>query len=113
MKGRLKGLNSQTKDFLNFSILKQLLEHYSEVLNINEISLQSEILKYHAFTEVDSDLKNMNPEFYPNVMKLINLKNSLPVSTASVERTFSCMNRIKTFKRGKLSDCLLSDILQS
>ena len=92
-----------------FSMMKHIIEHYSDVLTIDEISLQFLYVRYRN-TELLLkliDLKNMNLEFFPNIMKLVNLKNSLSVSTVSFERTFSCVNRINTFKGGKLSDCLL------
>ena len=48
---------------------------------------------------------------YPLVYRLIELALVLPVTTASVERSFSSMNIIKTDLRNKIGDEFLTDSL--
>lgn len=48
---------------------------------------------------------------YPLVYRLLTLVLTLPVTTASVERTFSALALVKTDLRNKLSDQTLSDLV--
>ena len=57
-----------------------------------------------------ASFKALNPQFYPNLMKLVNLKMSLPVSSAEAERSFSMMKTVKTPYRNALTDIRLSDL---
>ncbi|XP_050526839.1 52 kDa repressor of the inhibitor of the protein kinase-like [Daktulosphaira vitifoliae] len=44
-----------------------------------------------------------NSQIYPNVFKLLQIFATLPVSTASNERSFSNLKRIKTYLRNTMS----------
>jgi len=44
-----------------------------------------------------------NKEIYPNVFKLLQILATLPVSTASNERSFSNLKRIKTYLRNSMT----------
>lgn len=46
-------------------------------------------------------LVSCDENFFPNIYKLIKMLCTLPVSTASVERSFSTMKRVKTFLRNR------------
>ena len=57
----------------------------------------------------------------PQVVKLLKLNGVIAVSSASAERSFSCLGRVKSYLRGKMNDnrlgclCRISiqkDILQ-
>ena len=50
-------------------------------------------------------------EMFPNIAKLLSILLCLPVSTASVERSFSAMKTIKTRLRNRLSDTSLSHLM--
>lgn len=53
------------------------------ILGQNDISIQ--------------DLKNIiNAEVYPNLFKLVKVGLTIPISSATWERSFSAMRRIKT-----------------
>lgn len=41
--------------------------------------------------------------FFPNIKRLLHILATLPVSTASVERSFSCLKRIKSFLRNRMA----------
>ena len=47
-----------------------------------------------------------------NLNKIASIGLTIPVSTASVERSFSQMKTIKTRLRNSLSDCSLSDLMR-
>ncbi|KAI6657094.1 Zinc finger MYM-type protein 1-like [Oopsacas minuta] len=92
----LDGLNSTSQKYLKRKTLSKLIAHYGDVLDVNEKLLNAELAKYHMFANSGSRIVTMNPAFYPNLMKLFNLKRSLPVSSAEAERSFSTMKRVKT-----------------
>ena len=46
----------------------------------------------------------------PQISKLVQLISTLPISTASVERSFSCLKRIKSALRNKMSEERLSNL---
>ena len=48
---------------------------------------------------------------YPNLQKVIKLSKTLPVSTATVERGFSCMRRIISNVRNRLTTAHASDLM--
>ena len=49
---------------------------------------------------------------FPERWKLLNIMTALPVSTATVERTFSQMKLIKTHLRNRLSDSNLEHLMK-
>ena len=51
-------------------------------------------------------------EMFPNLNKIASIGLTIPVSTASVERSFSQMKMIKTRLRNSLSDCSLSHLMR-
>ncbi|XP_074290411.1 uncharacterized protein LOC141617134 [Silene latifolia] len=48
---------------------------------------------------------------YPMIYRLICLTLTLPVSTATTERAFSCMNIVKSILRNKMNDEFLDDLM--
>ena len=50
---------------------------------------------------------------FPNLHKMASIGLTIPVSTASVERSFSPTKLIKTRLRNALSDCSLSHLMIS
>ena len=50
---------------------------------------------------------------FPETFKMINILLSLPISTASVERSFSQMKMIKTRLRNRLSDATLVQLMKN
>jgi len=47
---------------------------------------------------------------YPNIKKLLKILSTLPVSTASPERTFSSLRRLKSYLRSTMSNSRLSGL---
>ncbi|KAJ8967093.1 hypothetical protein NQ314_003105 [Rhamnusium bicolor] len=106
----------------NFDSIKPALQFYRNDLNdTNKAILEGEwdlwklkwksyknkndIAKYaiDALNECDKNLR-------PNIYTLLHLLTILPVSTASVERTFSSMKRLKTYLRNKTGEDRLTSL---
>ena len=54
----------------------------------------------------------MHPELLPYIQTVLKIHNTLPVSTATVEKGFSCMNRIITYARNSLFSSLAGDLIR-
>lgn len=63
--------------------------------------------KPHDILEI---LDACDPAFFPSIAYLLQTLATLPVSTATVEKTFSSMKRVKTYLRNKMGDQRLSDL---
>ena len=55
---------------------------------------------------------DMLKAMFPNLNKIASIGLTIPVSTASVERSFSQMKMIKTRLRNSLSDCSVSHLMR-
>ena len=83
-------------------------ENYGKLLDINESALQVEMSRVKfAITEGIY----LVPHIYPNLIKLKTLMNVLPVSTATVERSFSAFGRVMTGSHNKLKSERASDFV--
>ncbi|KAE9521893.1 hypothetical protein AGLY_017700 [Aphis glycines] len=80
------------------------IEHY-KIINIDNMTLKSEMLvvknsgvRILGQNDISiQDLKNIvNAEVYPNLFKLVKVGLTIPISSATWERSFSTMRRIKT-----------------
>ncbi|XP_060868613.1 52 kDa repressor of the inhibitor of the protein kinase-like [Metopolophium dirhodum] len=95
---------------------KQLIETYQDIVdectdsNLNDNLLNGELdLWYTKYSTLTSaELKNKNtievyfqtcPDVYPIISKLLKIFITLPVSTATGERSFSTLRRLKTYLR--------------
>ncbi|XP_022179567.1 uncharacterized protein LOC111040116 [Myzus persicae] len=54
--------------------------------------------------------KNITISTFPNVYKLLNLALTLPISSASCERSFSTMRRINTYIRSTMTQDRFSSL---
>ena len=50
------------------------------------------------------------PEYYPNIKLLLKILSTLPVTTASAERSFSMLRRLKSWLRSTMSDDRLTGL---
>ena len=64
----------------------------------------------HLPSSLTETLKHVNKDLYPNVYAVLSVLLCMPVSTATAERTFSAMRRIKTFLRSSMTDTRLSSL---
>ena len=55
-------------------------------------------------------LEHYSPNFYPNIHRLMTILATLPVTTASAERSFSTLRRLKTYLRSTMSSEPLSSM---
>ena len=56
-----------------------------------------------------SELPNLS-QFYPNIVKLLKILATLPVTTASAERSFSCLGKLKTYLKNTMGQSRLSGL---
>lgn len=49
-------------------------------------------------------IKECNDLIYPNIFNLLSILCTLPVSTATPERMFSCLKRLKTYTRNTMKE---------
>ncbi|KAL9688850.1 hypothetical protein QQ045_033275 [Rhodiola kirilowii] len=88
------------------SSLRMELQHFEmirQLSDFNTLTEISELCQWFARTRKS----NMFPLLY----KVISLILTLPVSTATAERSFSRMNIVKSALRNKMKDDFLSDCL--
>uniref|UniRef100_A0A671XLT0 HAT C-terminal dimerisation domain-containing protein n=1 Tax=Sparus aurata TaxID=8175 RepID=A0A671XLT0_SPAAU len=52
----------------------------------------------------------LTADFYPNVHTIMKVLLTMPVSTASAERLFSCLRRLKTYLRNTMTYMRLSGL---
>ncbi|XP_031108612.1 uncharacterized protein LOC116013093 [Ipomoea triloba] len=97
-----------TRDFEDYEILqlRMQLEHFEHVQQLPDFRILESI----------SDLcqwlaKTRKSNIYPLVFRVVTLILTLPVSTATTERSFSAMNIVKTTLLNKMEDEFLSDCL--
>jgi hypothetical protein len=107
--------------FMKFDAMLPLVELYS-YLDFDVERLNSEVavagdmmakMKVESATEIVTCIADMVIAF-PNLFKFCQLVLTLPVSSASAERSFSTLKRVKTYLRSSMTDnrlnhlCLLS-----
>ena len=97
--GKLNAFNSGAQDKLH--------ETYKTDLS-KKRDLDNEILRWQTKWSHSTDkkpatltetLQHANPDLYPNVVTIITILLTMPVSTATPERSFSTMRRVKTYLR--------------
>lgn len=60
--------------------------------------------------EIQMVLQSTCEHFYPNISKVLRVFLTLPVSTATAERSFSCLRRLKTWLRSTMTESRLSGL---
>jgi hypothetical protein len=108
--------------FLNFTDVLPLLDVYGETCGINKSLLEAEmsvalnLLKNDlgdklVASNMQTVLSKLSPSpAFPNLLKCIQVAMTIPVTSASCERSFSAMKLIKTYLRNKTGDDRLSDM---
>ena len=113
-------LNPKSKHFLSPSCLSPILSHYSDILpqgNLeNEISTLKNYFVRNPTTEDDESLHHLlqliDPvkEAFPVLREFLLITMTLGTSTATVERSFSSLHRLKTYLRSTMSQQRLHDL---
>jgi 6-pyruvoyl-tetrahydropterin synthase len=76
----------------------------SNDINDKFISTNVYILKFH---ELAAKLKDQ----IPNLFNLLTITLTIPITSVECERSFSCMRRIKDYKRNRCGDERLSNLM--
>lgn len=111
-------------DFLDAEciIVDKFLDHYRG-FQINSLNLPSEFSSIKAILELENmnqsksklelilNTVSKNPYAFPETTKILSIMLTLPVTTASNERFFSSLKRIKNFLRTSISDDRLNDLM--
>ena len=89
-------------------LLSPLAIHYDSVFSFNSdlVSNECEKVKFLLKNGIQFDI-NM----YKNLKKIIHLINTIPITTASVERSFSTMNRVISWARNSIDKERASDLI--
>ena len=87
----LCSLDASSVEYLDYNAMKNLLDRYGDVLAINEILLRLECSRGKQAIENSTYIYSV---YYPNLSKMMVLGKTMPVTTATVEESFSCMKRI-------------------
>jgi hypothetical protein len=113
-------LNPVGKCFLSWEMLSEFVEkHQHFEINVSMFRAQCEVAR-NMFTSSSSELHvtdtmtmfsvllGMKAAF-PDLLKVMQLFLTMPVSTATAERSFSAMRRIKTYLRASMKEKRLCD----
>ena len=89
--GALQALDASKPTYLDYTILSSLVAKFGACLHIDSALLKTECERAKILI---GDGRNIDPELYPNLFKVITISKTLPVGTATVERSFSAMNQM-------------------
>ena len=64
----------------------------------------------HRPASVCDTIKCTNPHLYPSIFKVLVALLTIPVSTATAERSFSCLKRLKTYLRSTMGQTRLQNL---
>ncbi|XP_060845842.1 52 kDa repressor of the inhibitor of the protein kinase-like [Rhopalosiphum padi] len=103
---------SSIKDFYELIHIydKDLIDHNKDVL-ISELKLW--IRKINSLPTIPKNAMealSICNDMYPNIFKFLQILATLPVSTATAERPFSTLKRIKTYLRNSMSEKRLNGL---
>ena len=93
---------------LDFDTMMPILQQYHGRVEVNQTLLESECKRAKIQCKTGGTIV---PERYPIIQTVMKIHNTLPVSTATVERGFSTMNRIISYARNSLTTHLASDLI--
>ena len=115
----LKAFDTSSDTFVSVNSVQQLAVNYR--MHVDEVMLPSQTTAAVAFLRsrfadvmVNCDMSDILsalealPVAYSEVIKLVRIAMTIPVTTASNERFFSVLNRVKTYLRSATSDNRLS-----
>ena len=108
---QLNGLNSldaSKEYYLDGEKVTELARLFKGGISIDESLLKSECKRAKM---VINDGGSLDLNFYPNLAKMLSISKSITVGTASVERSFSAMNRILSLSRSSLNSSKASDFM--
>jgi hypothetical protein len=104
----MDALDASNQRYLDYSTLSPLVDRFGNCLKIDSGLLKTECERAKIITRAG---KYIDSKLYPNLFKVIRISKTIPVGTATVERSFSAMNRILSWARNSLSYTLASDLM--
>ncbi|XP_060878264.1 zinc finger MYM-type protein 1-like [Metopolophium dirhodum] len=91
---------------LNYEGSLVFIDYYKDLLDINKLNIKSEMtVARNCINKINNDFNiddlktTIKKEIFPNIYKMLQVALTLPVSSATCERSFSTMRRIKTWVR--------------
>ena len=102
----MDALDPNSDFYMCFETIVPLIDHFGQKLQISAAQVEMEMLNYNS----GQGLAEINHTSCPCIMKLLQLRNTIAATSAEAERSFSCMNRVKTKYRNLLSDERTSDL---
>ena len=116
----ISALHPETQSFLAYDVLKPFAEHYhcdTESLQVELKLISKTITRYESKNERAikklAEFVKFLEEFqlaFHEIYKLAVIALTIPSSSASCERSFSCMRRIKTYLRNRIANERLSSL---
>lgn len=106
--GALEALDASKPTYLDYRTLSSLVAKFGACLHIDSALLKTECERAKILV---ADGRNIEPDLYPNLFKVLTISKTLPVGTATVERSFSAMNRILNWARNSLDSSLANDFM--
>ena len=85
----LDSLDASKQAYLDFDAITYIAEHFKNCITFDFMLLKNESERAKI---VLKDGYPLDLDFYPQLKKLIMISQTIPVSTATVERSFSAMN---------------------
>lgn len=116
----VSALHPQSENFMDVSLLKPFAEHYA--CDINSVEVECKLVikllqrieaerkcKIETLLQLVTVLEEYKLAFH-ELHKLSVIAVTIPASSSSCERTFSCLRRLKTYLRSKMTNNRLSDL---
>ncbi|KAK0146901.1 repressor of the inhibitor of the protein kinase [Merluccius polli] len=105
---------------LTDSLWMEIKEEYGALMpSVDTADVELNLWRQHNRAKDDTPVTSecdilqvlrLTADFYPNVHTVIKVLLTMPVSTASAERSFSCLRRLKTYLRNTMTDKRLSGL---
>ena len=95
----LEALDASKGTYLDYNTISTLVGKFGDCLKIDSALLKTECERAKILIAAG---KHIDSKLYPNLFKVLAISKTLPVGTATVERSFSAMNRILSWARNSL-----------
>ena len=97
--------------FMVYKELKKISNHYNWELNEAQVSVAGDLLKT---LKIEADVAEqqftmetaygaLHQKSFPTVKRVFQAALTIPVTSCTCERSFSCLRRVKTWLRGRMS----------
>jgi len=94
--------------YLDHQAMCLLVSRFDDCLTVDVGLLKSECERASIVIKAG---KSIDMNLYSNLEQLIKISKTLPVGTATVERSFSAMNRVLSWSRNSLNFSMASDLM--